>query len=236
MTKRIVLISPVDGRVYDFFKNNFHVIKSDCLSDFISYERYHADMQVLNLKGNLFVNSNCRQISETLDKMNLTYTKCDGIGCRYPDNVALNAVLAGNNLLCKEKALHPKVKEFCIRNNIKILNVNQGYTKCSTLVLNENTIITDDESIARVSLINNINVLKIRKGNIYLDDKTVGFIGGASAVINDTVYFFGDITSHCDFDRISEFLLLNKMGYKCVFPDRLVDIGGIVNIGLWQTA
>ncbi len=230
MCKKTILISPVDGRIYYYFKDSFNAIKSDCLKELVSYERYHADMQLLNLNGNLFVNSNCKAVINALDKLNIAYTLCEDIGNKYPDNVALNAALVGDVLICKEKALHPCVREYCIKNNIKVLNVNQGYTKCSTLIINENTIITDDESIEKVSLINNINVLKISKGDILLDSETVGFIGGASTVIDETVYFFGDITSHRDGIKIIEFLALHNLNYKCVIPGRLVDIGGIVHI------
>lgn len=230
MSDKTILISPVDGRIFNYFKDKLNVIESDCVEDLIPYERFHADMQVLNLNGKLFVNSNCKGIMRILDKLSIPYTQCEEIGSKYPDNVALNAALVGDKLLCKEKALHPLVKKYCIDNNIHVLNVNQGYTKCSTLVLNENAIITDDESIEKVSLINNINVLKIRKGDIFLDDKTVGFIGGASGVIDNTVYFFGDLNSHQDKDKIIEFISVNKMNYKCVKSDRLIDIGGIVII------
>ena len=230
MSIKTILISPVDGKIYDYFKDSFCVLKSDYDKELVSYERYHADMQALNIKGKLFVNSNCKAVVNTLDKLNIAYTLCEDIGNKYPDNVALNAALVGNRLLCKEKALHPRVKEYCNINNIKVLNVNQGYTKCSTLILNENAIITDDESIEKVSLINNINVLKISKGDIFLDSETVGFIGGASAVIDDIVYFFGDITSHRDGVKIIEFLSLYNLNYKCVIPGRLLDIGGIVHI------
>lgn len=230
MSKKTVLISPVDGRIYNYFKDKFDVIASCCLDDLTHYERYHADMQMLNLNGNLFVNGNCKGVIKTLDKLKVSYIKCDGIGSRYPDNVALNAALVGGVLLCKEKALHSNVKEYCVKNSIKVLNVNQGYTKCSTLILNRNTIITDDESVEKVSLINNINVLKISKGDIVLDNQTEGFIGGASAVIDNTVYFFGDITLHHDGIKIVEFLGVNNLDYECVIPGRLVDIGGIVHI------
>ena len=60
MSDKTILISPVDGRIFNYFKDRLNVIESDCVEDLIPYEQFHADMQVLNLNGKLFVNSNCK--------------------------------------------------------------------------------------------------------------------------------------------------------------------------------
>lgn len=228
MNKRNILMSPADSKLFDFFKKQFNVISSDYLEDYISFERYHADMQALRIADKLFINSACKKLIKTLEEIGLNYTLCDGIEPKYPKNVALNASLIGDNIICNEKALHPKVKEYCLNSGIKIINVKQGYTKCSILALNENSIITDDESIAKALLINNINVLKIEKGDICLDSVNVGFIGGASSRIGDTVYFFGDINRHRDSSEIIKFIDDASLNIECITDNQLIDIGGIV--------
>lgn len=228
MNRKTILISPADSNIYNFFERQFNVISSDNLKKFISYERFHADMQALNINGKLFINSSCKELIDKLNLLNFDFSLCNNIGNSYPENVVLNAALVGNKLLCNAKALHQKVREYCENNNIEIINVKQGYAKCSTLILNNNTIITDDESIAKISLINNINVLKIEKGDIYLDADTVGFLGGASAKIGDTVYFFGDINTHRNADSIKRFITDAGLKIKCVSKSKLIDIGGAV--------
>ena len=111
---------------------------------------------------------------------------------------------------------------------IDIIDTKQGYAKCSTLILNENTIITDDISIEKVAKANNLNVLKVEKECIYLDKNNYGFIGGASALIGKTVYFFGDIDSHPNSKEIIDFIKRCKLNYVSVDSNRLRDIGGIV--------
>lgn len=230
MNKKTILMSPADSKIFNYFEKRFNTIPTDCLLELIPYERYHADMQSIKIKDKLFINKNCKSIISSLDKRNISYTLCDNIGCRYPDNVALNAVLIGNKLMCKESALHPLVKEYCHSASIEIINVKQGYAKCSTLVVNENSIITDDESIYKVALQNDINALLIEKGDIILDDDNYGFIGGASAVIGDSVYFFGDINTHKNANKIKTFIKNRNLNIVSTTHDKLTDIGGIVTI------
>lgn len=227
MNKNTILISPINKDIYNFFKNKFNVLSTDTLKDYISYEQCHADMQAININGTIFINSKCHELIAKLNTLDIKHTICNDIGYKYPKNIALNAALIGKKLLCKKNALHPNVREYCSENNIEIINVNQGYTKCSTLILNENSIITDDESITAAAYKNNINVLKIEKGDVILDDNTTGFIGGASAKIGETVYFFGDIQKHRNHREIIDFLNKNDLNFQCVTQEKLVDIGGI---------
>ena len=228
MERKTLLVSPADSNIYKFFERQFNVISSDCLEDFISFERYHADMQALKINDKLFVNANCKALIKSLGKHNISFINCKGIGTKYPENVALNAAFIGNKLLCKESALHPIVKDYCKNESIEIINVNQGYAKCSTLTVDENSIITDDESIAKASVKMGIDVLKIEKGDIYLDSNNYGFIGGAGAVIGDKAYFFGDINCHRNADEIKTFIKKRKINIICTGTYKLTDIGGVI--------
>ncbi len=228
MNKSTILMSPADSKIYNFFEKQFNVISSDCLEDFISFEQYHADMQALKINDNLFVNKNCINLLCSLESHKINYTLCSDIGNIYPYNVTLNAALVGNKLLCNQKALDPLVKEYCDKSDIIILNVKQGYAKCSTLVIDENSLITDDESIQKASKKAGLNVLLIEKGDIYLDDNNYGFIGGASCKIGDTVYFFGDINTHRNSEAIKNFILNKNLKIRCITKEQLTDIGGII--------
>lgn len=223
-----LLMSPADSKICEFFERQFNLITTDCLKNFISYEKYHADMQALRIKDKLFINEECKELISKLKSLNVSFITCEKIGERYPYNIALNAALIGNRLLCLEKALHPKVKEYCHKSGIEIINVNQGYAKCSTLLLDENSIITDDESIHKASVNAGIDTLLIEKGDIYLDDENYGFIGGASTMIGETVYFFGDINKHRNADKIIKFINEKNKTYECINSGSLIDIGSII--------
>lgn len=232
MNKQTILISPQNHCIYNYFRNRYNIIKSDCVDNFVTYEQYHADMQMLNLNGKLFVNSTCTNVIAKLEALNVDFTVCNDIGKKYPESVALNAALIGTKLFCNRKSLHAEVKKYCDLNNIEIINVKQGYTKCSTLILNDSAIITDDNNIDITAQQEDISVLKISKGDIYLSENAVGFIGGASAKIGNTVYFFGDISKCRDYIKITDFIEKHGLSIDIIKSCRLSDIGGIVLINL----
>lgn len=230
MNKQTILISPQNRCIYNYFKKRYNIIKADCVDNLVTYEQYHADMQMLNLNGKLFVNSTCTNVIAKLKSLNADFTVCNGIGRKYPESVALNAALIGRKLFCNTKSLHNEVKNYCNFNNIEIINVKQGYTKCSTLILNDRAIITDDDNINIAAQREDISVLKISKGDIYLAENAVGFIGGASAKIGNTVYFFGDISKCREYDKIIDFIQNQGLAIDIINNFRCSDIGGIVLI------
>ena len=149
----------------------------------------------------------------------------------YPDDIKLNCALIGKYLLCNTRFIADEITTFCKNNNIEPLHTNQGYSKCSVCVLNDNAVITEDTAIASLLKNYQIDVLKITEGNICLSKDHYGFIGGSSGKLNDNeIYFSGDLSSHPDYDRIIEFL--NKYHVKPIFNKnrKLNDFGGFVKI------
>ncbi len=224
-----ILISPVDTELIDAINGlGIKTIFSECIDNLIAYERYHADMQLLRIKDRFFLPNNATGLVSKVSAFSQNMCMCESLKKNYPLNVSLNAAQVGEFLFCKVNSLAPEVRDFSTENDIKLINVNQGYAKCSTLVLNDNAIITADESICKVAADLNLDVLLIRQGYIYLDDDNYGFIGGASGVIGDTVLFFGDLKTHPDAKNIKLFLNKHKMKQMSLCKGRLKDIGGFV--------
>ncbi|MDO5123475.1 MAG: hypothetical protein Q4D44_02265 [Eubacteriales bacterium] len=226
--KHRVLISPADSKLIDSLNDlSVETVFTHAVDTFIDYEKYHADMQILRIYDTVFVYE-CvfEYYKDFLADYNVVI--CENPQKEYPFNVSLNAALVGNKLFCKESALDNSVRKFCVKNNIEIIDVRQGYTKCSTLVLNDNSIITADKAIYEKAVINGINALRISSGNIRLTGANYGFIGGASGVIGDTVCFFGDILAHPDGTKIIEYIENNSMQWVCLTKDALIDVGGFV--------
>ena len=96
--------------------------------------------------------------------------------------------------------------------------------------MDENSIITDDESVARRAVEKGLNCLLISKGDVSLDGHEYGFIGGASGkILKDEIIFFGDISKHRDYERIEAFIRERKMRIIS-FDFPLTDFGGIIPI------
>lgn len=192
--------------------------------------KLHADMAAIHLGDNRIVaDKKQRSLIKALREHNFDVVETtEEIKGEYPADVALNFSVIGDkalgNFKYADKALYEQLTHF------ELINVKQGYCKCSCLVVNNNALITDDKSIYDNALKNGIDCLLISKGDIHLDGHDYGFIGGSSAKISaDEILFFGDVTKHRDYKKITGFL--SKHGCKAIylsFP--LTDFGGLITI------
>lgn len=159
-----------------------------------------------------------------------SFTAVDMTPCgNYPDDTVFNALKIGRYLF-GGKSLAASILDFAKAEDLMYIPVKQGYARCSTLPINEkNAAITADPGMAAAMERLSINVLKISPGHIALDGTDYGFIGGASFVSekDKRIFFFGDIESHPDHLRITEFL--HSIGYTAhSLGGELTDIGGAV--------
>lgn len=192
---------------------DYNIIPTKKINEFYLPEQKHADMQLLKIKDRIFTLENCAGKPER----------------KYPYNVLLNCLYFNDKLYGKLTAVDDSVIAYCKQNGIETVNVNQGYTRCSTLVISEKAAITADKSIEKALKNDGAEVLLISPGNIVLEGFDYGFIGGAGFADNRTVYFFGDITKHPDFVKISAFTekYNSKIEILCQ-KQPLTDIGGAV--------
>ena len=194
------------------------------------YERDHADLQCLILDHTAFVLSCCERIIDALSCDYRLIPCGDRFTGKYPGNTCLSAVQCGSKLIGRIASLDEKVKEYCRIHGIELINVNQGYAKCSCVPIADNAIITADNGIVNTLRNTDIDVLPIGKGSIQLEGAPYGFLGGASGYDRDTrtVYFCGDIDRHPDADRIRDFCKKYDTKITCLSKDMLTDIGGII--------
>lgn len=207
------------------------VISSDTVDVFSIPEQKHADMQILPINSDIFILNECTVLAQKIPNDRLIY--CDKkAGKKYPVNILLNFLFLNNTLYGKLSAIDKNLIDFCEENSIKTVNINQGYARCSTLVLNEKAVITSDLSIEKALKKDGVEVLLISSGNIILDGYDYGFIGGASGKIDEnTVVFLGNVTNHPGYRRIENFCENHNTSIKIICKDMpLTDIGGIVKI------
>lgn len=209
-------------------KHGFNVIASDNNGILYDFEKRHADMQCLKIEDTLFILNECKELKKKLSafekKIIVTERK---IGQIYPNNVLLNAVYVNNKLFCNNKGIDTSVTKFCNENNIDIINVSQGYTKCSTALI-DNCFITADVGIFNSMTSNGVEGLLIKNGSIHLKGVDYGFIGGCCFGYGNAVYFTGDIMKHPEGEKITDFLHKHNKNIVCLSNEKLYDIGGFV--------
>ncbi len=234
MSDKFAIVSDVIPQICDALKKrNYKLIYTDCVDEFISYEQKHADMQSLLINDQIFVLKECTELIKNIaDKTDFKIIKTQrNISGEYPENIQLNAKIVGKNLIGKLNSIDKNVLNFCKNNGYNLIDVKQGYAACSCLKVDENSVITTDNSIYKALKNSNIDTLKISNENIVLHGAKrgeCGFIGGASVNLGDEMLFFGDITSHPDFKKIHDFCNNRDIKISYIKNLPLVDIGGVV--------
>ena len=208
------------------------VLPSENLSKLLIFEKYHTDLQFLHYnKDTVFVLKECTSLKENLKKYFPNVIEISkNIDKDYPNNVMLSCVVLNDKLICNSKTIADEVLQMAIKDNLKIINVNQGYTKCSTCIVSENAIITSDKSIYK-SCRNEMDVLLIRQGYIELSGTDYGFIGGSSFKYNrNTLVFTGNIKLHPDYESIKSFAQNHNVELISLTENTMIDIGSIIPI------
>ena len=188
----------------------------------------HADLQLLHTGFEQIFSLEHLFSGENAKKFKCTTIK-QKAGNKYPEDVRLNCTIIDNILICNEKTVAPEILEFAYVSEFRIVNVNQGYSRCSICIINENAIITDDKSIytAAGNFLNDVEF--VSKGSIGLDGYNYGFIGGCCGKIDkNTIAFNGRIESHADYKIIIDALNRNNVGFVELTDKPLYDIGGII--------
>ena len=229
----------------EYLKQQGHIIKIVEMSD-ITYKPVssHPDIYICSMGSGRPVFFGCPE----------------KIGNKYPENIIYNAACTGkyfiHNTKYTDSELLEHIKSQVINSvkdaeNIEIIDVPQGYTKCNTLIVDEYSIITSDVGIYNAcygrpritdvdasakfdknylsgASVPQLEVLLIEKGHIILQGFDYGFIGGTSGRVGDTIIFNGDITQHPDYEKIAAFIESRGLKIKYFAEYPLEDIGSII--------
>ena len=190
---------------------------ADILANYVGKSTFLADINQVEL---------CNFIEDYDGKSVLI----DNIQSPYPNDCLLNFADIGDYIICNKSILTEQIVKYLPKK--EIIDVKQGYSKCSVCICNHNTVITDDISIYNALLqYDNINSLLVEKGSVRINEYNYGFIGGCCGLIDKNLLLFnGDLSTHTDFDKIQKFLYDNNVKYIDVKNKPLTDIGSIIPI------
>ncbi|MBR2345993.1 MAG: hypothetical protein IKA68_00135 [Clostridia bacterium] len=205
-----------------------------CDSRLATPVRSHADMLMLPVGKVVFTSSEYLSVAEdifkALESLGYEIVACNAeIRSDYPHDVAFDALVLKSAIIARLDSLSDEIKTYATAMGIALLDSKQGYAKCSAVSVGESAIITADMNIARAAEAAGGDTLLISAAPeaIRLEGYDYGFIGGASGVLEDTVYFTGDISSHPDAERITEFCNAHKKKIISLSSEPLNDVGGI---------
>ncbi|MDU5106245.1 DUF6873 family GME fold protein [Clostridium sp.] len=189
---------------------NLKVIEIPKSNDVYTAINGHVDIQlnILDKKSKkVIINRNMdKNFKENLSKLNIQFVESEKyLESSYPNNIFLNALILDDYFVHNLKFTDKNLLNF--QKNKTLINVKQGYTKCSCLPVSKNAIITNDTGIYKILSNYNFDILLLPAGDIILEGLDYGFIGGTGGLINDdTIAFFGNLEYYKYGNEVKAFL------------------------------
>ena len=144
---------------------------------------------------------------------------------KYPSDIHLNAFAFKKIFIHNLKHTDQVILDHYKNRGYELVNIKQGYAKCSCLVT-EDFVITSDGGIYE-SLRDLIPIYKIDHGQIKLQNFNYGFIGGATGALGKKIFFTVDLSHHSSYEEILK--IINEYDYEIeiLSKDPIEDYGTI---------
>ncbi len=237
LPKSNVSLAVVDGRVdkeieeflYNREVNIIKTYKNDFVYDAISY---HPDIIMCHVGDKQIVvakNTSNKFVYKLEEKGFEIIEGKNEVSEKYPLDVFYNVCIDKDCVICNEKYTDEILLEKLYEKGKSIINVKQGYTKCSTLIVDSGIFVTSDKGIHTILIREKKKSLLISPKHIELFNMNYGFIGGASGKIAEKeVAFYGNILLHKDGDIINRFLTENGFSSVSLSKNKLIDLGTLI--------
>lgn len=209
-------------------KHGFNVIPTIKIDNLYDSVATHADMQLhITSDGKIIcAPETFLHYKKLLPKTCTLIKGSKTIGSEYPHDIRYNAASVGNTLLCNTR--YTAMEILNSYNNSNTIPVKQGYCKCSTCIVDSNSIITSDTGIAKAARNHGIDVLEIEAGDVKLKGMNYGFIGGATGLLTDKLLAVnGNIKEHKNAYEIEAFCKKKRVDILSLRNSVLEDIGTI---------
>jgi len=167
--------------------------------------------------------------SKELDKAKINWISGDkNPGTKYPETAVYNAVALSRLLIHNIKHTDRKIIEQY--NPSECLAVNQGYTRCNLISLDEQHFICSDKGISQQLKSINKSVLYIEPNQIRLAGHKHGFFGGCCGICQQQLIFCGNPEYLKEYESLLRFTY--NAGYQIVSLSNevLTDVGSLLFI------
>lgn len=217
----------------------FNLVPTDRVSSLYEAIDGHPDMQFFAINEKIIAHKDIsKNQGELLHKLGASVTLGNSsLSLPYPHNIPYNALLAPDLLMHKldatDQVILKEIKELQKSKEIKLINVRQGYSRCSCAYIGNNSFITEDIVMADHLLSLGKNVFYQKHSNVYLEGFDFGFIGGAVSLISiegeELVLISGSLDSYSYGKELKIFLSQRNIRYECICGGTLMDRGTIIS-------
>lgn len=189
----------------------------------------HPDIFFCKINNKIFKAPNLEM------KTDITYEEGkEAVNSFYPEDIKYNICQIGNNVLHNFKYTDTKILEYIKSEKLKQIQIEQGYSKCSICPTSNSSCITSDIGIYKKLKQEDIDVLLIENCKITLLNKKNmksamnGFIGGATAIIENKFILFGDSKNILNKTNFLQHLKKYKLQLVEFKNLEIIDYGGII--------
>ena len=189
----------------------------------------HPDMLVAKIGNGLLIHEGYREGRMLLDRLGIPYsTSRTPVGANYPEDIRLNCLATDSVFLSNEKYISREALALAESVGLRRIHVRQGYAKCSCAYAG-GALATADRGIAKA--VSGLDVLLLEPSSIGIERYDTGFIGGASALLDDrTLGFFGKIEDFDQYPALAAFFGTRGVRLVSLGEAPLFDYGGAVDV------
>lgn len=206
------------GEVIDFATEN---IVYDSISG-------HPDIFFSQVVGQLIIAPNLPDFYKTiLRDLKLPYKEGEfPVGAKHPETAGYNVVCTNTYLIHNFRYTDPVITR--TGEDLELIHVNQGYTRCNLLPLKNDHFITSDESVFKTFNYLKLNILYVSTKDILLPGKTHGFLGGACGIVDDKIFIIGSLKHHSNGKKVTDYLTGLKYQVIELYEGPLFDGGSLI--------
>jgi len=166
----------------------------------------HPDIFLCQVNEQLIVAPNTpATLKEYLTKMSVLFINGESeVGEKYPQTAPYNAVVSDKFIIHNQNVTDSKIKELTVGK--EFIHVNQAYTRCNLIPLENNRFITSDNGIEKTFLRHGFEVLFVNPNGIILSGFKNGFIGGTCGIFEDKIVFIGNLNHFPEGNKIQKFV------------------------------
>ena len=193
----------------------------------------HPDIFFHPIKNTLVVAPNApEQYIRLLEKKGIHITMGEqGVGPKYPASSVYNAVSTSSLLIHNFRNTDAVVTR--LGEDHDLIHVDQGYTRCNLLALDDDHFITSDEKIKRVLDRFDKDCLYVSPEGIQLEGFRHGFFGGCCGIMNNKLFIIGSLHKYNAGAEVRKYT--EMCGYEVLelFEGQLFDGGSVLFVGAY---
>ncbi len=228
----VIVDCNADAKIFSALKKlNINCYKSASIDELYLPINTHSDMQIhfVDEKNAVVAPLLYDYYQSILPKTISLYPGKNNPEGTYPFDCAYNVAKVGKRLVGNLSYTDPVIIDFYKNLGYDLINTKQGYTKCNLCIVDDNSVITEDEGLRKTLTDAGVSVLKVPVGAVGLKGFPYGFIGGCSGFLDKKqLAFFGDILSTEYGMDIFDFVKSRNVDIICLSQTKPEDYGSLL--------